>query len=59
MNSFCMFCVGRNGTLGEIEECDDKYCPFYPIRYCDLDKEEEIQVSNQALHDIGVRRKEE
>ena len=31
-NSFCMFCVGRDGTLQDIYECPDKHCPFYPIR---------------------------
>ena len=35
MNSFCEYCTGHNKR--EIKECDDRYCPFHPFRFADMD----------------------
>lgn len=53
-NSFCVYCVGGIKNKQEINECNDKFCPFYSIRFGDLSREEEKEIALKLLGEAGI-----
>ena len=41
MNDFCYECTGED--TDDVNNCDDKNCPFYPYRHANLPYQEGIK----------------
>ena len=51
-NDFCLYCTGNK--VGEIRECTDIVCPFYPFRLGGMEVEVEKDICRKILEEQGI-----